>query len=51
MDVYLLTRKILKDATIGMHGHFAFYAEICHNDSKWLSWKYRNTDVLYYSLS
>ena len=30
----LLTRKILKDATIGMHGHFAFYAEICQNDSK-----------------
>ena len=30
----LLTREILKDATIGMHGHFAFYAEICQNDSK-----------------
>ena len=34
MDVYLLTIEILKDATIGMHGHYAFYAQICQNDSK-----------------
>ena len=32
IDVYLLARKILKDATIGMHVHLAFYAEICRND-------------------
>ena len=31
MDVYLLTRKILKDATIGMHGHF-----LCTDLPKWL---------------
>ena len=37
IDVYLLTRKILNDTTIGMHTHFAFYAKICQNDSKWLS--------------
>ena len=51
LDVYLFTKKILKNATIGMHGHFAFYTETCQNDSKWLTEKYRNTDVLYHSLS
>ena len=35
MDVYLLRRKILRDATIGMHGHYAFlhrFAKMTPND-------------------
>ena len=34
IDVYLLIRKILKEATIDMLAHFAFYAEICSHDPK-----------------
>ena len=36
MDVYLLTSKILTEATSEMLVHLAFYAVICPNDPKWL---------------
>ena len=34
IDVYLLTIKILKSATIGMPALYVFYVEICNNTPK-----------------
>ena len=49
IDVYLLTRKMINGAIIGMPTHFAFLVKICHKTPN--SFHKNYTNFMYYSLS